>query len=80
MREYATSISVQKLCVKVLRIVNEHMDNDDAEESAKVAVAMSALTKMLAAMTVMTGVPAHVAYEALRAEMKAITDTNETIH
>lgn len=67
---------VHKLCVKLVRIVNDYMDTDDGEsEAAKMTVLMTAVTKVLAAMTVTVGVPEHIAQEALRLEMEAVLES-----
>ncbi len=76
---------IQKLCGKLIKTINEYMDGDDGDaESTKMAVIMSAVTRILAAMTVTVGMPASIAHEALKIEMETVLEAmmndSETKH
>jgi hypothetical protein len=79
-KNHTAGLSIQKLCVKVLRLLYDHIDADPGNDAFKLAIALSALTKVLASLAVMEGLPEHVVYEALKLEMELITESNETRH
>jgi hypothetical protein len=61
---------VYKLITKIVGVVNEYVDAEGGSESTKVAIAMTAVTKVLAGIAVSIGVPEQLAHDALDAEIE----------
>jgi hypothetical protein len=76
--------SIQKLAVKLIQPINEYMSlNDGDEEVAKMAVVLSAITRMMAGAVIALGMPEEVAQEALKLEMQLVLEAmaeDETKH
>ena len=67
--------SIQKLAVKLIQPINEYMSlNDGDEEVAKMAVVLSAITRMMAGAVIALGMPEQVAQEALKLEMQLVLE------
>ena len=76
--------SIQKLAVKLIQPINEYMSlNDGDEEVAKMAVVLSAITRMMAGAVIALGMPEETAQEALKLEMQLVLEAmaeDETKH
>jgi hypothetical protein len=67
--------SIQKLAVKLIQPINEYMNlNDGDGEVEKMAVVLSAITKMMAGAVISLGMPEETAQEALKLEMQFILE------
>ena len=63
---------IKILSVRLIRTLDEYMDNHDGQkESVKLAVLMSALTRVLGTMAASMGVPVEIVTKALEMEMES---------
>ncbi len=67
--------SIQKLAVKLIQPINEYMSLIDGDEEVeKMAVVLSAITRMMAGAVIALGMPEQVAQEALKLEMQLVLE------
>jgi hypothetical protein len=67
--------SIQKLSVKLIQPINEYMNlNDGDGEVEKMAVVLSAITRMMAGAVIALGMPEETAQEALKLEMQLVLE------
>ena len=63
---------IRMVILKIVRTVDEYMDNHDGQkESEKVAVVMSAMTRIIASLAAHIGVPSEMVTDAIKAQMQA---------
>jgi hypothetical protein len=64
--------------LKIVRTVDEYMDNHDGQkESEKLAVVMSAMTRIIASLAAHIGVPSEMVTDAIKAQMQAELESGE---
>lgn len=67
--------AVKKMVNTIVMIITEYVDADDGvKESAKIAVSMTAVTKVLAGMATTLGVPHQLVHTALDAELESFAE------
>ena len=75
---------IKLLSVRLIHTLDGYMDNHDGQkESEKLAVTMSALTKILATMAASMGMPQEIVIEAIKADMELAHESmaqDETKH
>lgn len=62
---------IQRMCVKIVRTLDDYMDNNGDKEGVKLAVVMSAMTRILATMAASLGMPQEMVIAALIADMES---------
>lgn len=63
---------IQRMCVKIVRTLDDYMDNNNGDkEGVKLAVVMSAMTRILATMAASLGMPQEMVIAALIADMES---------
>ena len=66
---------IKQISFEIIRIIDAYMEKNDGEEmSVKLAVVMSAVTRILATVAVTVEMPDIVALEALKLEMEIVRD------
>ena len=69
---------IRMVILKIVRTVDEYMDNHDGQkESEKVAVVMSAMTRIIASLAAHIGVPSEMVTDAIKAQMQAELESGE---
>jgi hypothetical protein len=64
--------------LKIIRTVAEYMDNHDGQkEPEKLAVVMSAMTRIIASLAAHIGVPSEMVTDAIKAQMQAELESGE---
>lgn len=76
---------IERVSANIIRTIDEYIDSAGTEtESEKLAITMSALTRILTAMAASVGMPPEIVTAAVMAEMEAVleamADDNETKH
>jgi hypothetical protein len=62
---------IQVVCISLIRTLDKYMDSHNGQKEAeKLAVTMSALTKVLATMAASMGMPQEIVIEAIKADME----------
>ena len=62
---------IRIVILKIVRTVDEYMDNHDGQkESLKIAVVMSAMTRIVASLAATLGMPLEMVTEAIEMEMQ----------
>jgi hypothetical protein len=63
---------IQRMCIKIVRTLDDYMDNNNGDkEGVKLAVVMSAMTRILATMAASLGMPQEIVIEAIKADMES---------
>lgn len=62
---------IQRMCIRIVRTLDDYMDNDGDKEGVKLAVVMSAMTRILATMAASLGMPQEMVIEAIKADMES---------
>ena len=63
---------IQRMCVKIVRTLDDYMDNNNGDkEGVKLAVVMSAMTRILATMAASLGMPQEMVIAAIKADMES---------
>jgi regulator of PEP synthase PpsR (kinase-PPPase family) len=63
---------IQRMCIKIVRTLDDYMDNNNGDkEGVKLAVVMSAMTRILATMAASLGMPQEMVIAALIADMES---------
>lgn len=66
-----TDKQIRIVILKIVRTVDEYMDNHDGQkESLKIAVVMSAMTRIVASLAATLGMPQEMVTEAIEMEMQ----------
>ena len=66
---------IKQISFEIIRIIDAYMEKNDGEEmSTKLAVVMSAVTRILATVAVTVEMPDTIALEALKLEMEIVRD------
>jgi hypothetical protein len=66
---------IKQISFEIIRIIDAYMEKNDGEEmSTKLAVVMSAVTRILATVAVTVEMPDAIALEALKLEMEIVRD------
>lgn len=61
---------IQRMCIRIVRTLDDYMDNNNGDkEGVKLAVVMSAMTRILATMAASLGMPQEMVIEAIKADM-----------
>lgn len=69
---------IRMVILKIVRTVDEYMDNHDGQkESEKLAVVMSAMTRIIASLAAHIGVPSEMVTDAIKAQMQAELESGE---
>lgn len=75
---------IQMVCISLIRTLDKYMDSHNGQKEAeKLAVTMSALTKILATMAASMGMPQEIVIEAIKADMELAHESmaqDETKH
>jgi hypothetical protein len=75
---------IRIVILKIVRTVDEYMDNHDGQkESLKIAVVMSAMTRIVASLAATLGMPQELVIEAIKEEwelMSARMEDNDELH
>ena len=84
MNKQDANTKIKQISFEIIRCVDAYMENNDGEEmSTKLAVVMSAVTRILATVAVTVEMPDTIALEALKLEMELVRDAmteDETKH
>jgi len=79
-----TDKQIRIVILKIVRTVDEYMDNHDGQkESLKIAVVMSAMTRIVASLAATLGMPQELVIEAIKEEwelMSARMEDNDELH
>jgi hypothetical protein len=69
---------IRMVILKIVRTVDEYMDNHDGQkEPEKLAVVMSAMTRIIASLAAHIGVPSEMVTDAIKAQMQAELESGE---
>lgn len=75
---------IRIVILKIVRTVDEYMDNHDGQkEILKIAVVMSAMTRIVASLAATLGMPQELVIEAIKEEwelMSARMEDNDELH
>jgi hypothetical protein len=75
MNKQDANVKIKQISFEIIRIIDAYMEKNDGEEmSAKLAVVMSAVTRILATIAVTVEMPDTIALEALKLEMEIVRD------
>lgn len=63
---------IQRMCIRIVHTLDDYMDNNNGDkEGVKLAVVMSAMTRILATMAASLGMPQEMVIAALIADMES---------
>jgi hypothetical protein len=69
---------IRMVILKIVRTVDEYMDNHDGQkEPEKLAVVLSAMTRIIASLAAHIGVPSEMVTDAIKAQMQAELESGE---
>jgi hypothetical protein len=84
MNKQDANTKIKQISFEIIRTIDAYMEKNDGEEmSTKLAVVMSAVTRILATVAVTVEMPDTIALEALKLEMELVRDAmieDETKH
>jgi hypothetical protein len=84
MNKQDANTKIKQISFEIIRIIDAYIEKNDGEEmSTKLAVVMSAVTRILATVAVTVEMPDTIALEALKLEMELVRDAmieDETKH
>jgi len=76
---------IQMVCIRLIHALDEYMDgHNGVKEAEKLAIAMSAMTRVLATMAASIGMPQNIVIEAIKIDMESALESlmndSETKH
>jgi hypothetical protein len=75
MNKQDANTKIKQISFEIIRIIDAYIEKNDGEEmSTKLAVVMSAVTRILATVAVTVEMPDTIALEALKLEMELVRD------